>query len=149
MDGWRLGYVTCRKEFIPALMKITVNDVAHVNVFIQHGAHAAITGPQDCLVDMVAEDDRRRKLVCRRLNEIKGIVCRPPQGSIYAFPDVSAIGKPSQQIAEEILAETHVVTEAGVFYGPAGEGHLRVCFGAEPYEVIEEAMDRLQAYFER
>jgi aspartate aminotransferase len=148
MDGWRLGYVACKKDFIPAVMKISVNDVAHVNVFIQHGAHAAITGPQDCLEDMVREDDRRRKLVVRRLNEIKGIVCPAPQGSIYAFPDVSAFGKPSLQIAEEILAKTHVVTEAGVFYGPAGEGHLRVCFGAESYEVIEEAMDRLQAYFE-
>ncbi len=149
MDGWRLGYVACKKEFMAALMKITVNDVAHVNVFIQHGAHAAITGPQDCLEEMVREDDRRRQLVCRRLNEIEGIVCPAPQGSIYAFPDVSAIGRSSQKIAEEILAETHVVTEAGVFYGPAGEGHLRVCFGAEPYEVIEEAMDRLQAYFEK
>ncbi len=149
MDGWRLGYVTCKKEFMPALLKITVNDVAHVNVFIQYGAHAALTGPQDCLVEMVREDDRRRELVCRRLNEIEGIVCPSPQGSIYAFPDVSAFGKPALQLAEEILAETYVVTEEGTFYGPAGEGHLRICFGAEPYEVIEKAMDRLQAYFDK
>lgn len=147
MDGWRLGYVACKRDFIPALLKISVNDVAHVNVFIQHGGYAAIKGPQDCLAEMVAEDDRRRQLVCRRLNAIEGIVCPPPQGSIYAFPDVSAIGRSSQRIAEEILEQTRVVTEAGTFYGLAGEGHLRICFGAEPYEVIEEAMDRLEAYF--
>lgn len=149
MDGWRLGYLACKKEFMAALLKITVNDVAHVNVFIQHGARAALTGPQDCLEEMVGEDDRRRRMVCQRLNEIDGIVCPLPEGTIYAFPDVSAFGKPSQQIAEEILAETFVVTEAGTFYGPAGEGHLRICFGAEPYEVIEKAMDRLQDYFGR
>ncbi len=149
MDGWRLGYVACRKEFMPALLKITVNDVAHVNVFIQHGAYAAITGPQDCLAEMLREDDRRRKLVCQRLNAMDGIVCPSPEGTIYAFPDVSSFGKPSKQIAEEILAETFVVTEEGSFYGPAGEGHLRICFGAEPYAVIEQAMDRLQAYFEK
>ena len=119
MDGWRLGYVACKKEFMPALLKITVNDVAHVNVFIQHGAHAAITGPQDCLTEMVNEDKRRRDLICRRLNEIEGIVCPSPEGTIYAFPDVSTFGKSSQQIAEEILAETFVVTEDGAFYGPA------------------------------
>lgn len=147
MDGWRLGYVACKKEFMPALMKITVNDVAHVNVFIQHGAYAAITGPQDCLAEMLREDDRRRKLVCRRLNAMDGIVCPSPEGTIYAFPDVSSFGKPSKQIADEILAETLVVTEEGSFYGAAGEGHLRICFGAEPYAVIEQAMDRLQAYF--
>lgn len=149
MDGWRLGYVACKQEFMPALLKITVNDVAHVNVFIQHGAYAAITGPQDCLAEMLREDDRRRKLVCQRLNAIDGIVCPSPEGTIYAFPDVSSFGKPSKQIAEEILAETFVVTEEGSFYGPAGEGHLRICFGAEPYEVIEQAMNRLQAYFEK
>ncbi len=149
MDGWRLGYVTCKQEFMPALLKISVNDVAHVNVFIQHGAHAAITGPQECLNEMVAEDKRRRDLVCRRLNEIEGISCPSPEGTIYAFPDVSAFGKSSEQIADEILAETYVVTEDGTFYGPAGEGHLRICFGAESYEVIEQAMDRLQAYFEK
>ena len=149
MDGWRLGYAVCKKEFMPALMKITVNDVAHVNVFIQEGAYAAITGPQDCLAEMHQEDARRRELVCRRLNQIEGIVCPSPQGTIYAFPDVSTFGKPSLQIAEEILAQTHVVTEDGTFYGATGEGYLRICFGAEPYEMLEQAMDRLQAYFEK
>ncbi len=33
--------------------------------------------------------------------------------------------------------------------GLPGEGHLRICFGAEPYERLEQAMDRLQAYFEK
>lgn len=149
MDGWRLGYLACSKDFMRALMAITVNDVAHVNVFIQHGAHAALTGPQECLLEMHAEDDRRRQLVCRRLNSMQGITCPLPEGTIYAFPDVSAFGKPSSQIANEILEEASVVTEDGAFYGPAGEGHLRICFGSETYEVIEQAMDRLQAYFAR
>lgn len=148
MDGWRLGYIACHKKFMPALMMITVNDVAHVNVFIQEGAYAALAGPQDCLVEMLGEDDRRRKLVSRRLNEIEGISCPLPQGTIYSYPDVSAFGKPSQILAEEILAGTNVVTEAGTFYGATGEGHLRICFGAEPYERIDEALTRIQRYFE-
>jgi len=149
MDGWRLGYIACHKKFMSAIMKITVNDVAHVNVFIQEGAYAALTGPQECLTGMLANDDRRRRLVCRRMNEMRGVTCPAPEGTIYAFPDVSAVGKPALQIAEEILAQTYVVTEAGTFYGPAGEGYLRICFGAEPIDVIEEAMDRLDAYFSK
>jgi aspartate aminotransferase len=148
MDGWRLGYVACHEKFMPALLMITVNDVGHVNVFIQAGARAALTGPQDCRIEMLAEDDRRRRLVSERLNAIAGIVCPLPQGTIYSFPDVSAFGKPSTQIAEEILAETNVVTEAGSFYGAAGEGHLRICFGAESYERIDKALKRMQKYFE-
>ncbi len=149
MDGWRLGYAVCAPRFMPALLKVTMNDITHVNVFVQVGGIAAIKGPQDCLREMHEEDQRKRNLVCERLNQMPNISCPLPEGTIYAFADISAFAKPSQQVAEEILAETHVVVEAGSFYGPAGEGHLRICFGAETYERIEEAMDRLSAYFNR
>lgn len=147
MDGWRVGYLAADKRFIPAILKATMNDVAHVNVFIQAGAQAALEGPQDCIAEMVAEDARRRDLVVSRLNQMSGITCEVPEATIYAFPDITSTGKTSQQIAEELLEHAHVVVEAGTFYGPAGEGHLRICFGAEPYERIEEAMDRMARYF--
>ena len=147
MDGWRLGYVAASERFMPALLKITMNDVAHVNVFIQDGAHAAITGPQDCLAEMLDVDRQKRDLVCQRLNEMTGVICPEPQGTIYAFPNIAATGKTSQQIADEILANSHVVTESGRFYGASGEGHLRICFGAEPVERLEQAMDRMASYF--
>lgn len=46
-----------------------------------------------------------------------------------------------------ILKEAHVVVEAGSFYGPAGEGHLRVCFGSESEARVTEAMERLSRFF--
>jgi aspartate aminotransferase len=147
MDGWRIGWVVAHERFMPALMKITMNDVAHVNVFIQEGARAALEGPQDDVAAMVEEDRRRRDLAVRRMNQMSGVTCDAPEATIYAFPDISATGKPAQRVADEILEQCHVVTEAGTFYGAAGEGHLRVCFGAEPYERIEQAMDRMARYF--
>lgn len=149
MDGWRIGYVTCARRFMSALMQITVNDVSHVNVFIQHGACAAISGAQESFEAMLAEDDRRRRLVSDRFNAIEGIVCPRPQGTIYAFPDVRAYNKSSAQLANELLDETGVVVENGGFYGAAGDGHLRVCFGSEPYGVLEEAMNRIEGFFSR
>ena len=61
MDGWRLGYIAADAAMIPAMLKITMNDVAHVNVFIQDGGHAAITNSQDCVYEMVNEDKRCRR----------------------------------------------------------------------------------------
>ena len=147
MDGWRMGYIAADKKFMPAILKITMNDIAHLNTFIQEGGYAAIKGSQDCVREMVMEDKRRGDLVVRRMNAMPGVSCNPPEGTIYAFPDVSATGLPSQQIADEVLEQAHVVVEAGTFYGPNGEGHLRICFGAEPIERIEEAMNRLEGYF--
>ena len=147
MDGWRMGYIAADKKFMPAILKITMNDIAHLNTFIQEGGYAAIKGSQNCVREMVNEDKRRGDLVVRRMNAMPGVSCNAPEGTIYAFPDVSATGLPSQQIADELLEQAHVVVEAGTFYGENGEGHLRVCFGAEPIERIEEAMNRLENYF--
>lgn len=147
MDGWRLGFVVADERFMPALKKITVNDVAHVNVFIQMGAAAALAHGDSALQEMVSEDKRRRDLVCQRLNQMSGITCPTSEGTIYAFPDITSTGLTSQEVADGLLENAHVVVESGAFYGDAGEGHIRVCFGAEPYERIDEALDRMATYF--
>ena len=149
MDGWRLGYLAASRRFIAALMKVSLNDVTHVNVFVQEGGRAAVEGPQECLAEMVEEDRRRRDLVCGRLNAMSGVHCAVPEGTIYAFPDVSTLGVADSEIARYLLDETHVAVEAGSFYGAAGAGHLRICFGSEPYERIETAMDRIAACLSR
>jgi aspartate aminotransferase len=147
MDGWRLGYLAAPEWMMPALLKITANDVTHVNTFIQEGAYAAITGPSTVLEELVADDKRKRDMVVQRLNQMPGVKCALSEGTIYAFPNVKEIGIPSQQLAEMILEEAHVVVEAGSFYGPSGEGHLRVCFGSESMERLEEGMNRLARFF--
>ncbi|WP_395448976.1 pyridoxal phosphate-dependent aminotransferase [Aminobacter sp. UC22_36] len=147
MDGWRLGYMVAPAWAMPGLLKITANDATHVNTFIQAGGRAAITGPSDVLAELVEHDREKRDLVVRRLNQMPGVKCPSPQGAIYAFPDISAFGIPSQTLAEKILDEADVVVEAGSFYGQSGEGHLRVCFGSESLERLDEGMDRLSRFF--
>lgn len=147
MDGWRLGYIVADASLIGPMMKITTNEVTHVNTFIQHGALAALIGERTVLADMIARDQARRDLVVARLNQMPGVTCAPVEGTIYAFPDISATGLSAQDCAERLLAETGVVVEAGSFYGDAGEGHLRVCFGCAELNVLEEAMNRMQRFF--
>jgi aspartate aminotransferase len=149
MDGWRLGYLVAPAWLMPGLLKITANDVTHVNTFIQHGAHAAVTGPREVLDRLVEDDRAKRDLVVARLNEMPGVRCAMPEATIYAFADVRGTGVPSQQLADLILREAHVVVEAGSFYGEGGEGHLRVCFGSESVERLEEGMRRLADFFKR
>ncbi len=146
MDGWRIGYAAAKPEFIREMMRVTMNETTHPCVFAQEGAREALVASQDCVSEMVAEDCRRRDLVYQRLNEMPGVTCHKPEGTIYAFPDISSWGVSSNQLAEDILRSVHVATEAGSFYGKAGEGHLRICFGSEPYDRLAEAMDRIEQY---
>jgi aspartate aminotransferase len=147
MDGWRLGYVVADAALMGPLMKITTNEVTHVNTFIQHGALAAVTGDASVLAGMVARDRARRDLVVGRLNQMPGVTCAPVEGTIYAFPNIAATGLSAQDCADRLLEETGVVVEAGSFYGDAGEGHLRVCFGCAEIDVLTDAMNRMQRFF--
>jgi aspartate aminotransferase len=147
MDGWRVGYLTADAKLMPAILRIAMTDVTHVNVFVQEGALAAVTGPQDAMQAMVEADRRKRDIVVQALNQMPGVTCREPEGTIYAFPDIRGTGRSSNELAMAILNEAHVVTEAGSFYGPSGEGHLRICFGSESEARIVEAMERLSKFF--
>jgi aspartate aminotransferase len=147
MDGWRLGYIVCDPSLVPAIMKVSTNDVTHVNTFIQYGGLAALDGPESVLQAMVDDDARKRDLVVQSLQCMRGVRCEPPQATIYAFPNIEDCGMTSTALADELLHKTHVVVEDGSFYGSGGEGHLRICFGSQPYERIVEAMERLNTYF--
>ena len=149
MDGWRLGYLAAPRWAMPGLLKITANDATHVNTFIQAGALAAVTGPAEVLDGLVAEDRAKRDLVVQRLNQMPGVTCALPEGTIYAFPDIRGTGLSAQVLADRLLEEAGVVVEAGSFYGAAGEGHLRVCFGSESTARLEEGMARIGAFLNR
>jgi aspartate aminotransferase len=146
MDGWRVGYAAAPEPLIGELRRITMNSTTHPCVFAQEGALVAVTASQDCVARMVAEDKRRRDLVIESLNAIPGVYCARPQGTIYAFPDISGLNAKADELAKRILSEAHVAVESGSFYSSRGENHLRICFGSEPYERVAEAMGRLRRY---
>jgi aspartate aminotransferase len=147
MDGWRLGYATAAPDVLSAMLKVTANDVTHVNTFAQHGALAAITGEPAVLRHMVEDERIKRDFLVTALNRMPGVVCPLPEGSIYAFPDIRGTGVGSQELADLLLDEARVVVESGAFYGAQGEGYLRVCFGSQSLRGLEEAVSRLDTFF--
>ena len=147
MDGWRLGYLTADASLLPALLKITANEVTHVNTFIQFGGLAAVRTAEAAVENMVADDRMKRDKVVQALNQMPGVSCALPEGTIYAFADIRGTGQPSQLLADALLEKARVVVEAGSFYGSTGEGHLRICFGSVTHEEIDEAMGRMSRFF--
>ncbi len=147
MDGWRIGYASAAPDILGAMLKVTANDVTHVNTFVQHGALAAITGDPAVLRHMVDDERIKRNFLVDALNRMPGVACPLSEGSIYTFPDIRGTGLDSQTLADRLLSEARVVVESGAFYGAAGEGYLRICFGSQSLRVIEEAVGRLDYFF--
>lgn len=147
MDGWRLGYTTSSQELIDGMLKITTSEVTHVNRFIQDGALAAVVDGAPAVKTMVDDDRFKRDFVVAALRRMRGVRCALPEGTIYAFPNISATGWSSQSLADAILQRCSVVVEAGSFYGDSGEGHLRICFGSQSESRLDTAMQRMHKFF--
>ncbi|ADH90242.1 aminotransferase class I and II [Ancylobacter novellus DSM 506] len=146
MTGWRLGWALWPEGLFEAARKLAVNAWSCVNAPAQYGALAALTGPQDCVAQMVAEFDRRRHLVVEGLNALPGISCAVPKGAFYAFPNISGTGWSSaKKLAAALLDEAGVATIGGPDFGIFGEGYIRLSY-ANSAENIARALERMGAF---
>ncbi len=142
MTGWRLGYGVMPVELAQHVVRLQVNSTSCTASFTQRAGIEALRGPQDAVRKMVEEFHRRRDLMVDGLNRIPGFRCTLPRGAFYAFPNVSATGKPSRQIANLLLDSAGVACLAGEDFGQYGEGYLRFSY-ANSQENIQKAIERI------
>jgi aspartate/methionine/tyrosine aminotransferase len=117
MTGWRLGFGVMPEELAVAVAQLATNCNSCTATFTQIAGVEALEGPQDAVDDMVSEFRRRRDLVVEGLNDIEGVRCAEPQGAFYAFPNVTALGMPSREVADLLLYEAGVAVLSGTAFG--------------------------------
>src|ERR671911_732442 len=147
MTGWRLGWSVWPKPLYENMRKLAVNAHSCVNAATQWAGIAALSGPQDCVREMVEEFDRRRKIVVEGLNRLPGVSCITPKGAFYAFPSVGRTGWKAKTLASTLLEEAGVAVIGGPDFGVHGEGYLRLSY-ANSAENILRALDRMGEFLE-
>src|SRR5258707_3803669 len=142
MTGWRLGYGIFPPKLYGYVRKLAVNLHSCVNASAQYAGLAALKGPQDEVHKMIAEFDKRRKVVVEGLNKLPGVSCAVPKGAFYAFPNVSRTGWKAKELATALLDNAGVATIGGPDFGILGEGYIRLSY-ANSTENILKALDRM------
>jgi aspartate/methionine/tyrosine aminotransferase len=142
MTGWRLGYAIWPGKLYDYARKLSVNLHSCVNASAQFAGLAALTGPQDEVNKMIAEFDRRRKIVTDGLNKLPGVSCIVPKGAFYAFPNVKKTGWKAKALANALLDEAGVAVIGGPDFGILGEGYIRLSY-ANSQENILKALARM------
>jgi aspartate aminotransferase len=142
MTGWRLGYAIWPGKLYDYARKLAVNLHSCVNAAAQYAGLAALKGPQDEVARMVAEFDRRRKVVIEGLNRLPGVSCATPKGAFYAFPNIRRTGWKGKALASSLLEEAGVAIIGGPDFGVLGEGYVRISY-ANSIENIGKALGRM------
>lgn len=155
MTGWRVGYAAGPVEVIKAMNKVQSQSTSHAVSFCQSAGVVALNSPMDFLAERNATFKARRDMVAAKLNAVKGMSCRTPEGAFYLYPSVAeCIGKktPDGKVIENDTDFASALLEAeGVAVVPG------VAFGLSPYfrlsyatstEALEKACERIKRFCE-
>lgn len=148
MTGWRIGYLLADSALTKRMAQIQEGMVSCVSTFTQVAAIEALKGPQTEVQQMIADYTRRREILIDGLNAIPGFSVKKSPGSFYAFANIKAFGKTSQEFAEDLVREAKVITVPGSAFGSMGEGYMRFVF-ANSDENLKEALQRIDAYVKK
>ncbi|MGH9366166.1 MAG: pyridoxal phosphate-dependent aminotransferase [Thermoanaerobaculia bacterium] len=154
MTGWRLGWAAGPRDVISAMTAYQSHSTSNASSISQAAVLAALTDPvrtEQSVAEMLGHYTRRREAMLRGLAGVPGVRVARPEGSFYAFPDVSRLF-PSKGVTgsaafcERLLSEAHVAAVPGDAFGE--DACVRFSF-ATGIERVEEGMQRLSAWAAR
>jgi aspartate aminotransferase len=156
MTGWRLGYAAGPKEIIRAMIDLQSQSTSAPTSISQKAAVAALLGPREPVEAMRREFELRRRYLIERLQKIPGVRCVPPEGTFYAFPNVSAFyGKKfarGRKISSSTTLTTYLIQEARVMVVPGAEfgsdKHIRLSYCLS-MEYLREGLERMASALEQ
>jgi aspartate/methionine/tyrosine aminotransferase len=149
MTGWRIGWAAGPKEIVTAMAKIQSHSTSNAATPSQWAALAALHSSADEVTRRAAAFQERRDETLRLLGEIPGLSCVVPEGTFYAFPNVSAYlaggggdarMKTGGDLAQYLLEEAKVAVIPGDAFG--ADRHIRISF-AVSVERVREGMQRI------
>ena len=143
MAGWRIGFVVGNKDILASLAKTKTYVDFGIFRAIQLAAAKALTGPQDCVKELVETYKKRRDIFVDGLNSIGWPVERP-KATFYIWthipPKYSALT--SMEFASLLIEEAGVAVAPGTGFGEYGEGYVRFAL-VDSEERIKLAVERI------
>src|SRR2546423_15478626 len=88
MTGWRIGYLVTGTQLLKTITYVLDASYTNISTVIQRAAAAALTGSQDCVVEMRQVYQHRRDLAVSLLKDL-GRYVYTPHGAFYILVDVS------------------------------------------------------------
>ena len=148
MTGWRIGWTVSSKELAGAMSKLQSQSTSNPTSFAQAGAVAALDGGIDAA--MMAEFEKRGKVMRELLKDVPGFSCAKPEGAFYCFPKVDGIFgvmverdtqiNSANDLTEYLLRVAKVAVVPGEGFG--APNHVRFSY-ANSMENIKAGINRI------
>ncbi len=145
MTGWRVGYLFAPQNVINTMCVLSSFQTYGVNALSQKAAAYAMNTQDEKVKERATIFGERMKFVASKLNAMKGVKCRTPEGAFYLFPDISGTGLNSEEFTWRLLNESKVAVIPGSAFGRTGEGYIRIAC-TQSMETLTESMNRMEEF---
>jgi aspartate aminotransferase len=138
MTGWRCGWMMAPAAVVGASNALQSHSTSNVCSITQRAVQAALTGPQECVTEMLDEYRTRRDQLCEWLAAEPRVRMVKPAGAFYLFPDVSEFLSPdgirtTSELAQALLDGPRVaITPGEAFDAP---GFIRISYATSIAEL--------------
>lgn len=144
MTGWRIGNIIAPDYIIKVIQQVNENVVFTAPSISQRAAIYALRNRHEIQPPMIEEYRKRMFYAAERINQIPKLsVIYPPRGSFYLFMNIKETGLTSEEAADLLLREAHVLMLPGNAFGNCGEGYVRIACTVN-VEKLKEAFDRIE-----
>ncbi len=148
MTGWRVGYVAAPASILEGLVKVHQYGIMSAPTMAQDAALVAVIEGEPDVERMLAEYDRRRRLIVDGLNAL-GLETFEPRGAFYAFPRITSTGLTDDEFAERLLMEERVAVVPGSAFGPSPAPATSACATRRPTSASRRRCVRIGRFVER
>ncbi|NKC68559.1 pyridoxal phosphate-dependent aminotransferase [Vagococcus fluvialis] len=143
MTGWRLGYIMCDSQYIPALGALTTDIAMGVNAPTQRAGYVALKDCQYFVDKMNKIYSERISYTAKLINETEGLSCVKPKGSFYIMANITETGMTSEEFSMKMLEDARVVVMPGISFGENGDNFVRISCNGDK-ELLDEAFLRIR-----
>lgn len=141
MAGCRVGFMVGNQDVISNLALLKSNIDYGVFYAVQEAAIAALTGPQECVVENARTYQRRRDVLVDGLAKL-GWHIPKPNASMFLWAPIPHGYTSSSLFAADLLEQAGIIVIPGIAFGEMGEGYVRIAL-VKDESVLAEVVQRI------
>ncbi len=140
--GARMGFLAGNEQIVQNFKKIRSQIDYGTFLPVQYGAIAALTGPDNGVLEQCRAYEERRNALCDGLTKI-GWKFERSEGTMFAWAKIPDGFSDDTQFVMELMEKTGVICTPGSSFGSLGKNHVRFAL-VLPVETILEAIAQIE-----
>lgn len=144
MAGWRIGWVTGRKDYVDTILKVASNVESGMFLATQEAAIEALRAAPSWYESLQKEYGERRSLGTAIMQQL-GCTVAGGQAGMFVWARTPDSAPEAKILSDAILQSCRVFIAPGSIFGPAGERYLRLAL-CSPTGVLQSALEAVRPF---